>query len=70
MSDRPPLRENHFVVHMRGLPGTSLPQSLAAGARVSDDLRAVKGVRGLLSRCGADPEPVPAAQLAGLGLLA
>jgi hypothetical protein len=32
--------------------------------------RAVKGVRGLLSRCGADPEPVPATQLAGLGLLA
>jgi hypothetical protein len=31
--------------------------------------RAVKGVRGLLSRCGADPEPVPATQLAGLGLL-
>jgi hypothetical protein len=31
---------------------------------------AVKGVRRLLSRCGADPEPVPAAQLAGLGLLA
>lgn len=29
--------------------------------------RAVQGVRGLLSRCGA--EPVPAAQLAGLGLL-
>lgn len=32
--------------------------------------RAVTGVRGLLSRCGADPEPVPATQLAGLGLLA
>jgi hypothetical protein len=31
--------------------------------------RAVKGVRGLLSRCGADPEPVPATKLAGLGLL-
>jgi hypothetical protein len=31
---------------------------------------AVTAVRGLLSRCGADPEPVPAAQLAGLGLLA
>jgi hypothetical protein len=30
---------------------------------------AVKGVRGLLSRCGADPEPVPAARLADLGLL-
>jgi hypothetical protein len=32
--------------------------------------RAVTAVRGSLSRCGADPEPVPAAQLAGLGLLA
>jgi hypothetical protein len=32
--------------------------------------RTVKGVRGLLSRCGVDPEPVPATQLAGLGLLA
>ncbi|MHA6629025.1 hypothetical protein ACU61A_26620 [Pseudonocardia sichuanensis] len=31
--------------------------------------RAVKGVRGLLSRCGADPEPVPATRLADLGLL-
>jgi hypothetical protein len=31
--------------------------------------RAVKGVRGLLSRCGADPESVPAAELAELGLL-
>lgn len=30
---------------------------------------AVAGVRRLLSRCGADPEPVPDAQLAGLGLL-
>ncbi len=32
--------------------------------------QAVTGVRGLLSRCGADPEPVPIAQLAGLGLIA
>jgi hypothetical protein len=30
----------------------------------------VKGVRGMLSRCGVDLEPVPAAQLAGHGLLA
>ena len=30
----------------------------------------VKGVRGMLSRCGVDLEPVPAAQLAGFGLLA
>jgi hypothetical protein len=32
--------------------------------------QSVKGVRGLLSRCGVDLEPVPAAQLAALGLLA
>jgi CzcA family heavy metal efflux pump len=31
----PELRENHFVVHMRGLPGTSLPASMAAGSRVT-----------------------------------
>jgi hypothetical protein len=31
---------------------------------------AVRRVRELMSRCGADPDPVPAAQLAGLGLLA
>jgi hypothetical protein len=44
---------------------------LALAGEISElSERAVKGVRGLLSRCGADPEPVPAAQLAGLGLLA
>ncbi|GEL16460.1 hypothetical protein [Pseudonocardia asaccharolytica] len=32
--------------------------------------RAVLDVRGLLSRCGADPEPAPADAFAGLGLLA
>nr|WP_308257923.1 hypothetical protein [Pseudonocardia lacus] len=31
---------------------------------------AVGGVRGRLSRCGADPGPLPADELAGLGLLA
>ncbi|MGD9530162.1 hypothetical protein [Pseudonocardia sp.] len=31
--------------------------------------KAAHRVRGLLSRCGADPEPVPGTQLAGLGLL-
>jgi hypothetical protein len=32
-------------------------------------VRAAQGVRGLLARCAADPEPVPGAELAGLGLL-
>lgn len=31
---------------------------------------AIKGVRAMVSRCGMDLEPVPAAQLAALGLLA
>ncbi|WP_219416627.1 hypothetical protein [Pseudonocardia nigra] len=31
--------------------------------------RAVKGIRGLLSRCGADQEPVPATELVDLGLI-
>jgi CzcA family heavy metal efflux pump len=35
----PELRENHFIVHMRGLPGTSLPESLAAGTLVTRTLR-------------------------------
>ncbi|HEV3205086.1 MAG TPA: efflux RND transporter permease subunit, partial [Gemmataceae bacterium] len=35
----PELRENHFVVHMRGMPGTSLAQSLAAGGIVTRIIR-------------------------------
>jgi CzcA family heavy metal efflux pump len=31
----PELRENHFVVHMRGLPGSALAEVMAAGAKVS-----------------------------------
>jgi CzcA family heavy metal efflux pump len=35
----PELRENHFVVHMRGLPGTSLDQSMEGGERVTRLIR-------------------------------
>lgn len=35
----PELRENHFVVHMRGLPGTSLPESMTAGQGATRTLR-------------------------------
>ncbi|HLJ95635.1 MAG TPA: efflux RND transporter permease subunit [Gemmataceae bacterium] len=35
----PELRENHFVVHMRGIPGTSLQESLATGNQLSHALR-------------------------------
>ena len=31
----PEMRENHFTIHMRGVPGTSLPESLEAGRRIT-----------------------------------
>ncbi len=60
----------------RALTGGDVRAALEStdGAELAEEIaglseRSVKGVRGLLSRCGADPEPVPATQLAGLGLL-
>jgi Cu/Ag efflux pump CusA len=35
----PELRENHFVLHMRGVPGTSLAQSLDTGNQITRALR-------------------------------
>jgi hypothetical protein len=68
---------NLIVGVARALAGGDVRGALEAtdGAALAEEIRglserAVKGVRGLLSRCGADQEPVPAAQLAGLGLLA
>jgi hypothetical protein len=68
---------NLLVGVARALSGGDVRAALEStdGAALAEELtglseRAVKGVRGLLSRCGADPEPVPASQLAGLGLLA
>src|SRR5207249_1117608 len=34
----PELRENHVVVHMRGIPGTSLQQSMATGKSITEEL--------------------------------
>jgi hypothetical protein len=68
---------NLLVGVARALSGGDVREALEStdGAALAREItgmseRAVKGVRGLLSRCGADPEPVPATQLAGLGLLA
>ncbi|HEX3257229.1 MAG TPA: hypothetical protein VHS35_01870, partial [Pseudonocardia sp.] len=44
------------------------PSVAAAVGGLSE--RAVKGVRGLVSRCGVDLDPLPTAQLSKLGLLA
>jgi hypothetical protein len=68
---------NLLVAVARALGGGDVRGALEStdGTALATELgelseRAVKGVRGLLSRCGADPDPVPADQLVGLGLLA
>jgi hypothetical protein len=68
---------NLIVAVSRALGGDDVRGALestdgAALAAEVDSLseRAVESVRGLLSRCGADPDPMPAAALVGLGLLA
>lgn len=48
----PELRENHFVIHMRGLPGTSLPESMAAGRLVTGLLREHPSVVGVAQQVG------------------
>jgi len=67
---------NLLVAVARALAGGDVGEALASddGAALAAEAerlseRAARGVRGLLSRCGADPEPVPGTQLAGLGLL-
>jgi CzcA family heavy metal efflux pump len=48
----PPLRENHYVIQMRGLPGTSLPQSLDTGRRVAAALAQIPEVRCVTQQAG------------------
>lgn len=67
---------NLLVAVARALDGGDVTGALrstdgAALAAEADELSAdaVAGVRGLLSRCGTDAEPVPGAALADLGLL-
>jgi CzcA family heavy metal efflux pump len=48
----PELRENHFVVHVRGVPGTSLPQTMAAGGHINRVLRDLPEVRSVVQQAG------------------
>jgi CzcA family heavy metal efflux pump len=48
----PELRENHFVVHMRGAAGTSLAQSLAAGNLIAHELDKDERVRTIAQQAG------------------
>ena len=48
----PELKEGHFVIHMTAVPGTSLQQSLALGARVTAALQQLPEVRSVAQRVG------------------
>jgi CzcA family heavy metal efflux pump len=48
----PELRESHFVIHMRGAPGTSLPETMAAGKRVMQALAADPAVASVAQQAG------------------
>jgi hypothetical protein len=68
---------NLLVAVARAVSGSDVQGALLGtdGAELAGELRQlsvhhVDRVRGLLARCGADPEPAPLDQLADLGLLA
>lgn len=48
----PELRENHLVLHMQGIPGTSLPQSMAAGAVLARELKQIPAVTHVSQQAG------------------
>jgi CzcA family heavy metal efflux pump len=48
----PELRESHYVVHVQAAPGTSLPQTIALGNRMTDALLRVDGVRTVAQQAG------------------
>jgi CzcA family heavy metal efflux pump len=48
----PELRESHYVVHMRGIPGTSLKESMAAGGAVTRELLENEAVRSVSQQAG------------------
>lgn len=48
----PDLQENHFIVHMSAIPGTSLAESLRMGARLTETLAKLPLVRSVAQRAG------------------
>lgn len=48
----PSLKEGHYIIHMRTLPGTSLSESMRLGARVTREVAATVGVRSVSQRAG------------------
>ncbi len=54
----PELKEGHFLIHLSLAPGTSLPESMRVGARISAALSALPGVRLVAQRAGRAREVV------------
>jgi CzcA family heavy metal efflux pump len=48
----PELRENHFVVHMRAIPGTSLQESIATGNQITQTLKKNSAVVSVAQQAG------------------
>jgi CzcA family heavy metal efflux pump len=48
----PEMRENDFILHMVGLPGTSLPQSMAAGAALARELKTIPAITHVTQQAG------------------
>jgi Cu/Ag efflux pump CusA len=48
----PELRENHFVVHMRGIPGTSLAQSMRSGDQITQVLLQNPSIQSVSQQAG------------------
>ncbi len=48
----PELKEGHYTVHMALAPGTSLPEAMRIGDRVTAALKAIPGVRRVAQRAG------------------
>lgn len=48
----PELRENHFVVHMRGIPSGSLTHSVEMGKKMTTALHAIPTVRSVAQQAG------------------
>ncbi len=54
----PELKEGHYIVHMSLAPGTSLPESMRVGNRISASLAGLAGVRLVAQRAGRASEVV------------
>lgn len=48
----PELREGHYIVHTASIPGTSLPESIRIGSRLTEQFMAIPGVQSVSQWAG------------------